>query len=685
MTERPSRDLIARSNRLGADPRNTNYAGGNTSAKGTETDPVTGRAGGADVGEGLRRRPGHADREEPGGAAAGPAARPGRRLPGRGARGRDGRRVRLLPARQGRRRAVDRHRDARPGRRRRTSTTCTPTPGSRWPPPRTGRSSPRSASATGWCGCRGGAPASSSAWTSPRSRRRTRRPSACILGGHGITAWGDTQRGGRGELAGDHPHRARQFLAEHGSAEPFGAGRARLRAAARGGAAGQGRRDLPDDPRARLHRPPAGRALHRQRRRAGVPGPGEARRRWPSWAPPARTTSCAPRSSRWSSTCPATASRGGDHRPAAGAARGLPGGLPGLLRPQRHPGLARRCAARTRRSCWCPGWGCSPSARTSRPPGWPGEFYVNAINVMRGAESVSTYAPITRGGEVPHRVLGAGGGQARADARSPSRWPPGSRWSPAPASGIGKAIAHAARRRGRLRRRRRPEPGQRPAGRRRARRRRTSRSRCKVDVSDEDAVAAALAAARAGVRRGRPGGQQRRAVALQAAAGDHRRGLGPAARRDGQGLVPGLPGGGAGDDRAGAGRRHRLHLQQELACSPARTTSPTPPPRPTRPTRSGCWPPSSGQHGIRVNGINPDGVVRGSGIFAGGWGAKRAEVYGVKEEDLGAYYAKRTLLGQEVLPEHVADAVFALTGGDLSQTTGLHIPVDSGVAAAFLR
>ena len=92
-----------------------------------------------------------------------------------------------------------------------------------------------------------------------------------------------------------------------------------------------------------------------------------------------------------------------------------------------------------------------------------------------------------------------------------------------------------------------------------------------------------------------------------------------------------------------------------------------------------------GRHGIRVNGINPDGVVRGSGIFAGGWGAKRAAVYGVKEEELGAYYAKRTLLGKEVLPEHVADAVFALTGGDLSQTTGLHIPVDSGVAAAFLR
>jgi rhamnulose-1-phosphate aldolase/alcohol dehydrogenase len=92
-----------------------------------------------------------------------------------------------------------------------------------------------------------------------------------------------------------------------------------------------------------------------------------------------------------------------------------------------------------------------------------------------------------------------------------------------------------------------------------------------------------------------------------------------------------------------------------------------------------------GEFGIRVNGVNPDGVVRGSGIFAKGWGAQRAAVYGVAEEDLGAFYAQRTLLKREVLPEHVAAAVFALTGGDLSLTTGLHIPVDAGVAAAFLR
>ena len=92
-----------------------------------------------------------------------------------------------------------------------------------------------------------------------------------------------------------------------------------------------------------------------------------------------------------------------------------------------------------------------------------------------------------------------------------------------------------------------------------------------------------------------------------------------------------------------------------------------------------------GEYGVKVNGINPDGVVRGSGIFAGGWGAKRAAVYGVAEEDLGKYYAQRTLLGREVLPENVANAVFVLCTSDLSHTTGLHIPVDAGVAAAFLR
>lgn len=92
-----------------------------------------------------------------------------------------------------------------------------------------------------------------------------------------------------------------------------------------------------------------------------------------------------------------------------------------------------------------------------------------------------------------------------------------------------------------------------------------------------------------------------------------------------------------------------------------------------------------GEHGIKVNGVNPDGVVQGSGIFASGWGANRAAVYGVEEQDLGKFYAQRTILKREVLPEHIANAVFVLCGPDMTHTTGLHVPVDAGVAAAFLR
>lgn len=92
-----------------------------------------------------------------------------------------------------------------------------------------------------------------------------------------------------------------------------------------------------------------------------------------------------------------------------------------------------------------------------------------------------------------------------------------------------------------------------------------------------------------------------------------------------------------------------------------------------------------GEHGVRVNGINPDGVVRGSGIFASGWGANRAKTYGIEEQDLGAFYAQRTILKREVVPENVANAVYAICTDDFSHTTGLHVPVDAGVAAAFLR
>jgi NAD(P)-dependent dehydrogenase (short-subunit alcohol dehydrogenase family) len=91
-----------------------------------------------------------------------------------------------------------------------------------------------------------------------------------------------------------------------------------------------------------------------------------------------------------------------------------------------------------------------------------------------------------------------------------------------------------------------------------------------------------------------------------------------------------------------------------------------------------------GQYRVRVNGINPDAVVRGSGIFSGDWLEGRAEAYGVEPDQLGAFYAGRTLLGAEVLPEHVAEGVVALVTS-LSRTTGHLIPIDGGLAAGFLR
>jgi NAD(P)-dependent dehydrogenase (short-subunit alcohol dehydrogenase family) len=92
-----------------------------------------------------------------------------------------------------------------------------------------------------------------------------------------------------------------------------------------------------------------------------------------------------------------------------------------------------------------------------------------------------------------------------------------------------------------------------------------------------------------------------------------------------------------------------------------------------------------GEYGIRVNGINPERGGTRLGDLLGGWGAERAKVYGVKEEQLGEYHAQRTLLKREILPEHVVEAVLALTNGSLEVTTRLLVPVDGGVSMGFLR
>ncbi|MBK8564284.1 MAG: bifunctional aldolase/short-chain dehydrogenase [Saprospiraceae bacterium] len=88
---------------------------------------------------------------------------------------------------------------------------------------------------------------------------------------------------------------------------------------------------------------------------------------------------------------------------------------------------------------------------------------------------------------------------------------------------------------------------------------------------------------------------------------------------------------------------------------------------------------------IRVNMVNPDAVIAGSNIWAGGWAEGRAKAYGVTVEELPAYYAKRTLLGEIILPEDIANAVFALVGGLLNKSTGNALNVDGGVAMGFLR
>ena len=88
---------------------------------------------------------------------------------------------------------------------------------------------------------------------------------------------------------------------------------------------------------------------------------------------------------------------------------------------------------------------------------------------------------------------------------------------------------------------------------------------------------------------------------------------------------------------------------------------------------------------IRVNTVNPDAVIADSNIWAGGWAEGRAKAYGITVEELPAYYAKRTLLNETILPEDIANACFVFVGGLLNKSTGNTLNVDGGVATAFLR
>ncbi|GAA1782633.1 bifunctional rhamnulose-1-phosphate aldolase/short-chain dehydrogenase [Luedemannella flava] len=311
-----------------------------------------------------------------------------------------------------------------------------------------------------------------------------------------------------------------------------------------------------------------------------------------------------------------------------------------------------------------------------------GEFYVNAINVMRGAEAVSTYAPIDESEKFRIEYWALEEAKLR---RMPKPKPLATRVAlvTGGGSGIGRAIAHRLAAVGAC-----VVVADRDAGAAEKVAAELGGSdvavAVAVDVTDAAQVAAAVAAAslafggvdlvvnNAGLSISKP--------LLETTEQDWdlqhdvmAKGSFLVSRESARAMVAQGMGGdivyissknsvfaGPNNVAYGATKADQAHQVRLLAAE-------------------------LGAHGIRVNGVNPDGVVRGSGIFAGGWGAQRAAVYGVPEKELGAYYAQRTILKREVLPEHVANAVYALTAGDLSHTTGLHIPVDAGVAAAFLR
>jgi rhamnulose-1-phosphate aldolase/alcohol dehydrogenase len=92
-----------------------------------------------------------------------------------------------------------------------------------------------------------------------------------------------------------------------------------------------------------------------------------------------------------------------------------------------------------------------------------------------------------------------------------------------------------------------------------------------------------------------------------------------------------------------------------------------------------------GSDKIRVNVVNPDAVISDSNIWAGGWAEGRAKAYGITVDELPAFYAKRTLLNETILPEDIANACFAFAGGLLNKSTGNVLNVDGGVATAFVR
>ncbi len=674
-------ELIGRSHRLGADPRNTNYAGGNTSAKGTVTDPVTReqaellwvKGSGGDLGtltaDGLavlrldRLRaltgvyPG-AEREDEmvaafdfclwglgGVAGSGPAPSIDTAMHG------------LVDAAH-----VDHlHPDA----------------GIALAAARDGEALTKA--------CFGGRVAWVP-WRRPgfqlgldiaRVQREHPEAIGVILGGHGITAWGQTSQECEARSL-EIIATARRYLDEHGRAEPFGPvvaepldGLARRARAARlapliRGLASADRRQIghfTDSP-----------AVLDFLARAGHP------------ALAALGTSCPDHFLR-TKVRPMLLDLPPDvpYEAAAARLRELHGAYREDYRAyyERYAGEnspAMRGADPA--IVLVPGVGMFSFGADAQTARVAGEFYLNAINVMRGAEAVSAYQPIDESEKFRIEYWELEEAKLR---RRPKPKPLAGRVAlvTGGGSGIGRATARRLAAEGAcvVVTDRDGEPARAVAGELGSR---DVSVAVTTDVTDQDAVAAAFDAAalafggvdlvvnNAGLSISRPLLETTLAdwdlqhdvmargsflVSRQAARVMTEQGLG--------GNIVYICSknavfAGPSNVAYGAAKADQAHQVRLLAAE-------------------------LGEIGVRVNGVNPDGVVRGSGIFASGWGAQRAAVYGVPEDGLGAFYARRTLLKREVLPEHVAAAVLALCAGDLALTTGLLIPVDAGVAAAFLR
>jgi len=684
MTDRSVQDLVARSNRLGADPRNTNYAGGNTSAKGTATDPVTGgdvellwvKGSGGDLGT----------------------------LTEKG----------LAVLRLDRLRALT---EVYPGVEREDEMVaafdyCLHGRGGAAPSIDTAMHGLVDAPHVDHLHPDSGIAVATAAdgealtreifgdrvvwvpWRRPGFQLgldiaavKDANPQAigCILGGHGITAWGESSQECEARSL-EIIRTAEEFIARRAAAlelegrHPFGNVR-------------RGHEPLPDD----VRRARAAELAPVIRGLASTDAPQVGHftdsavvldflAREKLWPLAELGTSCPDHFLRTKVRplvldLPASAT----HEQAVERLREL------------HQAYREDYAAYYERHATAgsppmrgadpaivlvPGIGMFSFGRNKQTARVAGEFYVNAINVMRGAEAISTYAPIDEAEKFRIEYWALEEAKLR---RMPAPRPLATRVAlvTGAASGIGRATAERLAAEGAcvvvadLDLAKAQEVADALGG-------PDVAVAVRADVTDEDDVAAAVDAAalafggvdlvvnNAGLSISKP--------LLETTTADWdlqhdvmARGSFLVSRDAARAMIAQGMGGdivyiasknslfaGPNNIAYSATKADQAHQVRLLAAE-------------------------LGEHGIRVNGINPDGVVRGSGIFAGGWGAQRAKVYGVEESELGRYYAQRTLLKREVLPEHVAAAVFVLVGPDLVQTTGLHVPVDSGVAAAFLR